>query len=112
MERHEILEMMKALKLVGMRQAYDEVIADAVKRQHAAPRVVGDLLKAEIDEKQARSIKYQMTVAKLPLAKELAALDFNGTTINDDLVRVLRAGRFPPARAWGREKGWPVEVLP
>ncbi len=31
----------------------------------------GDLLTAEISEKQARSIKYQMTIAKLPLAKEL-----------------------------------------
>ena len=73
MERHEILEMMGTLKLAGMRHAYDEVIADAVKRQHGPSRVVGDLLKAEIDEKQARSIKYQMTIAKLPLAKEITA---------------------------------------
>jgi len=90
--------MMKALKLAGMRQAYDEVIADAVKRQHAAQRVVGDLLKAEIDEKQARSIKYQMTVAKLPLAKELADFDFTGTPINEDLVRELSAGSFLEAQ--------------
>ena len=74
MERHEILDMMGALKLAGMRHAYDEVIADALKRQHSAQRVVGDLLKAEIDEKQARSIKYQMTIAKLPLAEQLEKL--------------------------------------
>ena len=54
---------MGTLKLAGMRHAYDEVVADAVKRQHSAQRVVGDLLKAEIDEKQARSIRYQMTPA-------------------------------------------------
>ena len=36
MERHEILDMMGALKLAGMRHAYDEVIADALKRQHSA----------------------------------------------------------------------------
>jgi IstB-like ATP binding protein len=30
-------------------------------------RIVGDLLNAEISEKQARSIKYQLTIAKLPL---------------------------------------------
>ena len=35
-------------------------------------RIVGDLLTAEISEKQARSIKYQLTVAKLPLAKDTA----------------------------------------
>ena len=43
MERHDILEMMGTLKLAGMRHAYDEVVADAVKRQHSAQRVVGDL---------------------------------------------------------------------
>lgn len=86
--------MMGALKLVGMRHAYDEVLADAVKRRHSAQRVVGDLLKAEIDEKRARSIKYQMTIAKLPLAKEIADFDFTATPINEQLVRDLATGGF------------------
>jgi DNA replication protein DnaC len=86
--------MMSELKLAGMRHAYDEVVADAVKRQHSSQRVVGDLLKAEISEKQARSIKYQMTIAKLPLAKEIAGFDFAATPINEGLVRDLAAGGF------------------
>ena len=94
MERHEILEMMGTLKLAGMRHAYDEVIADAVKRQHEPQRVVGDLVSAEIAEKQARSIKYQMTIAKLPLAKEITAFDFAETPINEGLVRDLATGAF------------------
>ncbi|WP_243375168.1 ATP-binding protein, partial [Sandarakinorhabdus cyanobacteriorum] len=94
MERHQILEMMAELKLAGMRHAYDDVIADAVKRQHSAPRVVGDLLTAEISEKQARSIKYQMTIAKLPLAKEIAGFDFAATPVNEPLVRELATGGF------------------
>lgn len=94
MERHTILEMMGTLKLAGMRHAYDEVVADAVKRQHSAQRVVGDLLKAEIDEKQARSIKYQLTIAQLPPAKEIAGFDFTTTPINEPLVRELAAGGF------------------
>jgi hypothetical protein len=32
-----------------------------IKRRHEPPRIVGDLLSAEIAEKQARSIKYQLT---------------------------------------------------
>jgi len=86
--------MMSELKLAGMRHAYDEVVADAVKRQHSSQRVVGDLLKAEISEKQARSIKYQMTIAKLPLAKEIAGFDFAATPINEGLVRDLATGAF------------------
>lgn len=68
MERSEILTTMGTLKLYGMKAAYDEILAIAVKRQHEPEHVVGDLLTAEISEKQARSIKYQMTIAKMPLA--------------------------------------------
>ena len=45
------------LKLYGMRSTYDETLATAIKRKHEPQRFVGDLLKAEISEKQARSIK-------------------------------------------------------
>jgi hypothetical protein len=66
MERSHVLDAMSQLKLYGMKAAYDEIITTAVKRQHAPQKVVGDLLNAEISEKQARSIKYQMTIAKAP----------------------------------------------
>jgi DNA replication protein DnaC len=94
MERTEISRAHGELKLYGMRGAFDEVMTTAVKRQHEPPRIVGDLLKAEIAEKQARSIKYQLTVAKLPLAKDIADFEFDGTPINDRLVRDLAAGGF------------------
>ena len=85
---------MGQLKLYGMKAAYDEVMATAVKRQHDPQQVIGDLLNAEISEKQARSIKYQMTIAKLPLAKELDEFDFEPTPINETLVRDLAGGEF------------------
>ncbi|MFV3132074.1 ATP-binding protein, partial [Niveispirillum sp. KHB5.9] len=94
MERHEILEIMGTLKLTGMRAAFDEVIADGLKRQYPVPRIIGELLKAEIAEKEARSIKYQMTIARLPLAKDLAQFDFSGTPVNEALIRDLATGSF------------------
>jgi DNA replication protein DnaC len=94
MERSDILEMMGDLKLYGMKAAFDEVVTTAVKRQHEPQRVVGDLLKAEIAEKQARSIKYQLTIARLPLAKDVDDFEFEGTPINRDLVRDLAGGGF------------------
>lgn len=36
-----------------MEAAYDEVMATAVKREHDPQQVIGDLLNAEISEKQA-----------------------------------------------------------
>jgi DNA replication protein DnaC len=94
MERSEILATMGELKLYGMRAAFDEIIATAVKRQHEPQRIVGDLLSAEISEKQARSIKYQITIAKLPLAKDIDDFSFNSTPINEALVRDLIGGNF------------------
>src|SRR5258707_4929013 len=79
MERTDVLELMARLKLYGMRAAYDEVMATGIKRRHEPPRILGDLLSAEIAEKQARSIKYQLTVTKLPLAKDIDEFDCLGT---------------------------------
>ena len=57
MERTDVLELMSTLKLYGMRAAYDEVMATGIKRRHEPPRIVGDLLSAEIPKsRRARSI--------------------------------------------------------
>ncbi len=94
MERSQVLDAMGQLKLYGMKAAYDGIMATAVKRKHEPPKIVGDLLTAEISEKQARSIKYQMTIARLPLAKEIDEFDFEDTPVNETLVRELAGGDF------------------
>jgi DNA replication protein DnaC len=94
MERSEILSGLSALKLNGMRSAFDQIISTAVKRQHEPQRVIGDFVTAEISEKQARSIKYQITIARLPLANDIADFSFEGTPINPALVHDLAAGHF------------------
>ena len=88
MERSQLFDLMGELKLYGMKAAFDEIMATAVKRQHEPQRIVGDLLNAE------RSIKYQLTIAKLPLAKDLADFQFEGTPINQTLVHDLAGGGF------------------
>ena len=77
-----------------MKSAYDELVTTAIKRQHSPQQIIGDLIQAEISEKQARSIRYQMTTAKLPLAKELSEFSFAGTDINEGLVNDLARGDF------------------
>jgi DNA replication protein DnaC len=94
MERTQLFDLMGELKLYGMKAAFDEIMATAVKRQHEPQRIVGDLLTAEVSEKQARSIRYQLTIAKLPLAKDLDDFQFAGTPINETLVRDLASGGF------------------
>jgi hypothetical protein len=96
MERTQLFDLMGELKLYGMKAAFDEIMATAIKRQHEPQRIVGDLLTAEISEKQARSIKYQLTIAKLPLAKDIDDFQFDGTptlatTTRDFATRFLIA---------------------
>jgi DNA replication protein DnaC len=106
MQRTAVLELMSQLKLYGMRAAGacpraarsadpgDEVMTAGIKRQHEPARILGDLLAAEIAEKRARSIKYQLTIAKLPLAKDIDGFDFAGTPVNETLIRDLASGAF------------------
>jgi hypothetical protein len=95
MERSEILTTMAELKLYGMKAAFDEIISTAVKRQHEPQHVVGDLLAAEISEKQARSIRYQITIAKLPLAKDIDDFTFDDTPIKRDPCPRPRQRQLP-----------------
>jgi hypothetical protein len=109
MERTKIFDLMSELKLYGMKTAYDEIMAAGIKRQHEPPRIVGDLLQAEVSEKQARSIKYQIAIAELPLAKDIDEFVFTCTPINERLVRDLAQGDF---LAEQRNCVWSVEPAP
>ncbi len=81
---------------LACRGAFDEVMANGLKWRHEPQQIIGELLKAEAAQKEARSIKYQLTIAKLPLAKDLTDFDFKGTPINEALVRDLATGGFLP----------------
>ena len=94
MDRPDLMAMMAELSLSGMRAAYDEVMRDGVKRQRPVQQILGDLLAAEVAEKKARSIRYQLGAAKLPLARTLAEFDFTASPVNEALVRDLHDGGF------------------
>src|SRR5688500_16819766 len=94
MERTDLMAMMAELSLSGMRAAYDEVMRDGLKRQRSPQQILGDLLAAEVAEKTARSIRYQLGAAKLPLARTLAEFDFSASPVNEALVRALHDGDF------------------
>ena len=55
MERTQVLDMMGELRLYGMKAAYDETLAGALKRKHEPQHFVGDLLKAERRSRRAQS---------------------------------------------------------
>ncbi|MET3472315.1 DNA replication protein DnaC [Novosphingobium sp. 1529] len=60
--------------------------------------MLGDLLRAETAHRDAASIRYRMTAAKLPAIKDLDGFMFDGTPINEGLIRSLHTGSFLPER--------------
>ena len=94
MQRAELIDLMSQLKLVGMRSQLDEIITRSRKRARPIEEILGELLAAEVADKQMRSIRYQLGIAKLPHAKELTDFVFDDTPINRALVEALANGGF------------------
>ena len=98
MQRHEMIAAMSGLGLKGMAGAFDEAVITGIQRKRTVTEILTDLLQAEAAHRHAASIRYRMTAAKLPVLKDLGAFVFEGTPINEDLVRQLHGGSFLPNR--------------
>jgi hypothetical protein len=59
--------------------------------------MLAELVTAEGVERKPRSIRYQMTAAKFPLAKDLVGFDFASSPVNEMTVRDLHDGHFMEA---------------
>ena len=98
MQRHELIAAMSGLGLKGMAGAFDEAVTTGVQRKRTVSEILTDLLQAETAHRHAASIRYRMTAARLPVIKDLDAFAFEGTPINEALVRQLHGGAFLPNR--------------
>jgi DNA replication protein DnaC len=81
-----------------MAGAFDEAVTSGVQRQRTTPEILTDRLRAETAHRHAASIRYRMSAARLPVVKDIDAFVFEGTPINEGLVRSLHAGSFLPAQ--------------
>ena len=99
MQPHEMIAAMRELGLKGMAGAFDEAVTAGVQRQRTTPKILTDLLRAEAAHRHSASIRYRMSAAKFHVVKDLDAFVFEGTPVNEGLVRSLHAGSFlPPQR--------------
>lgn len=94
MERHEMIARLTALRLHGMVAAFDEVIDEGIKRTRTPFDVLSRLLQAEDAERQARSVRYQMSAAKFPLYRDLDSFEFGESPVNEQQIRQLYSGEF------------------
>ena len=94
MQRHEMIETLGQLGLKGMAQAFDQAVTTGIRRNRSAMEILTELLKAEAAHRNAASIRYRMTAAKMPVIKDLDSFVFTGTPINEGLVKSLHGGDF------------------
>jgi DNA replication protein DnaC len=85
---------LKSLRLYGMAQALGEFAHQGSPIYHNAQPMLDALLKAEVAEREVRSVSYQMKSAKFPAYKDLASFDFGQSVVDQALVRQLHRGDF------------------
>lgn len=94
MPAESMITTLKTLKLYGMAQAMGELSEQALPAYQQATDVLDTLLKAEVAEREVRSINYQMKIAKFPAYRDLTGFDFEQSYVNETLVRGLHRCEF------------------
>ena len=89
-----IVIMPRSLKLYGMSNAVEDLVAQGGPAFEAATPMLSQLLKAEIAEREVRSIAYQTKVARFPSYKDLAGFEFKSSDINEATAKQLHRCEF------------------
>ena len=85
---------MKGLKLFGMAQAVSELAQQQGPAYKRAEALLNDLIKAEVAEREVRSINYQMKAARFPAFRDLAGFRFAESAVDETLVKTLHRCEF------------------
>jgi len=94
MQHEAMIASLKAIKMYGMAQAVDELAKQGSPAYQSAQEMLGTLLKAEMAEREVRSIAYQMKTSRFPVYRDLANFDFSQTAANEALIRQLHRCEF------------------
>lgn len=89
-----LVVMLRSLKMHGMAQAVGELVEQGAPAFDAAVPILSQLLKAELAEREVRSIAYQLKAARFPAYKDLGGFDFATSEINEAMVHQLYRGAF------------------
>lgn len=89
-----LMEALKAVKCHGMAEAIAELSHSLRKSTLTPEKWLEELVKAEIADRKARSISYQLGVAKFPVARDIDHFDFSISPVEEIQVRTLYEGYF------------------
>ena len=86
----EVIAELKELRLHGMAGAWAELMEQRAESTLEGSRwLVEHLLQAEITDRAMRSVRHQLTAAKIPVHRDLAGFDFDISPVDRKLVMTL-----------------------
>ena len=98
MQADGLLSTLKHLRLYGMSQALHELVEQGSPACRDALPLIETLLKAEVAEREVRSIQYQLKAARFPHYRDLSNFDFGQSAVDEPLLRQLHRGQFMEAQ--------------
>ena len=85
---------LNSLRLHGMSSAWAELVTQGTTPTEPFQWIIEHLLQAEFTERGMKSIRHQMTMAKLPVHRDLAGFDFSSSSVDQVLVKQLATLAF------------------
>jgi DNA replication protein DnaC len=94
MSTDAMITTLKSLKLFGMADTVSALAQQASPLYQQTLPILETLLKAEMAERDVRSINYQMKSARFPAYRDLASFDFKQSPVDEALIRSLHRCEF------------------
>ena len=94
MQANAMITQLKSLKLYGMAHALNDLAEQDSPAYQSCITILDHLLKAEVAEREVRSVSYQLKTAKFPAYRDLNGFDFQQSVVNEALIRQLCLGDF------------------
>ena len=85
---------LKSMKLHGMAGAIAELSEQGSPAFRQSGELLDKLIKAEVAEREVRSINYQMKIARFPAHRDLAGFKFKESVVNEAQVKTLHRCEF------------------
>lgn len=88
------VQQLKQLHLYGMAAAWDELQAERLRKPPAPEVWLDRLLSAEQTDRQVRSLRYQLKVARFPIHRDLAGFHWSETPLDQAQIEQLASASF------------------
>jgi DNA replication protein DnaC len=85
---------LKSLQLYGMAAAWSELQAEKPRQPSAPEAWLDRLIDAEQQDRQTRSLRYQLKAAKFPIHRDLAGFDWSETPLQQAQIEQLASTNF------------------